>query len=487
MKKYLFISIACLMGMLSCSKEIKVAEPQQEAEKITFSAGIEMKDATKSTLTGLTITWSTSDKVVVANNINDEVEVCSITRDEGDKTQCTFTVTAVAGAETYYAISIGESDPAGITFNHSTATFSGLNLSKYSFDADHLYDSKIPVAGKSTDKAHFSLKPCVTLAHFRMHEESVAAKHDGEYSGIRGFYFIAKNGDRVIVAGDYTVSLSGDMSVQYVDNGNKKDDKKIESNDLLAKDTDYYFTMLPAGAVTSMEFRFLGFNSNETVSDTEGIYRMATSQTVSLDPGDCFDFGTLNPVGLKKANDAFVPAISIDGNLDDWSAVGVHTGTNTNEKITEWKVMSDLKNVYFYCKIPKSVLVFNPSREGYRKDNFIFVGFDYDNNPSTGASAGAGLGDGFDARCQVCPYQGTTEGTIQYITGSDNRTYYTFPLGSSDNWTSTTVWAQSLDEDNTVVEFMVPRNKIGYPSSGTIAVNLSFNNSAVGRETITLN
>ena len=320
MKKFLFISVVCLMGMMSCSKEIKVTEPQQDSGKITFSAGIIIKEDTKTTLSGLNITWGSSDKILVANSVNDEIQVCAITKDGVDKTKCTFTVDAVAGEDTYYAISVGESSTSGITFDHETATFSGFNISKYSFSEGALYDSKIPVAGKSTDKAHFSLTPCLSLGRFRMAEESVAAKYEAGYSGIRGFYLIAKNGDRVIVAGDYTVNLSGEMNVQYVDNSNKGNYKKIESDDLLKKDTDYYFTMIPAGTVKSLELRFVGFNSDGTVSSTEGIYKMASNQTVSFDPGDCFDFGTLNPVGAKKADDSYVPAITIDGVFSDWSA-----------------------------------------------------------------------------------------------------------------------------------------------------------------------
>lgn len=464
--------MACLMGMISCSKEINDVEPQKEPEKITFSAGIDF-NTTKATVTDLTITWNSTDKVAVANNVNDEIQTCAITRDAVDHTKCTFTVDAVAGATTYYAICKGD-NTTGITFDHTTATFSGLNLSKYSYDIGELSSSSVSIAGKSTDKTTFRMKPCLTLVRFRMHSESVAAKYAGGYSGIRGLYFIAKNGSRVYVAGDYTVNLSSDMAVQYVDNTNKKDDKKIDTNNLLTDSQDYYFTVLPAGTVKSMEYRFLGFNSDESESDVEGIYKMSISQSVSLDPGDCFNFGTLNPVGLKK--DKANPAITIDGNMAEWSAIDAIAGDGS--RIAEWKYTSDSFNVYFYMK----VTITGGDQYAVRGTDAGFI-MGVNVNDATGTTLSAVEQDHCDYRVSVYPF--TNEKNITpVVCGTGSGSIKPSPFSSYDG---SAPYAGTTDTDFAYVEFSLPRNKIGYPASGSnIKVKIAAGSAILSEKSITV-
>ena len=483
MKKYLIISMACLMGMISCSKEINDVEPQNEPGKITFSAGIDVNN-TKATVTGLTITWNSSDKIAVANDFNDEIQTCAITRDAVDHTKCTFTVDAVAGATTYYAICKGSSTE-GITFDHTTKTFSGLNLSKYSFDIGELSSSSVSLAGKSTDKTTFRMKPCLTLVRFRMHSESVNAKYADGYSGIRGLYFIAKNGDRVYVAGDYTVNLSDNMAVQYVNNDNKKNDKKIDTNDLLTDSQDYYFTVLPAGTVTSMEYRFLGFNSDGSESDVEGIYKMSTSQPVSLDPGDCFNFGTLNPVGLKKDKDN--PAININGNMSDWATIDMYPDDDLKDafpgdgdRLVEWKATSDAFNIYFYFKAKISF-----ATRGV--EGFFATAFDY--IYGEGAVDGyAGL-EGCDVVAKTHPFSsanGAADVTFyEPASPSSNSSIKFAPSWGYASGRATT--AGTKDENYAYVEISLSRSKLGNPPSGVpISVKVTANYTASATQTITL-
>lgn len=505
MKKSVYIFVAFILGAASCSKENNIIETvEPAAEKITFSASINLSSDTKASLAdmvgGKAIHWSASDKIAVANDQNDEIEACSVTVDGEDASKCTFTVTAVDGATIYYAICVGD-NITGITFDHTTGTFSGLNSARYEADKNNLSGSTLAMAGKSTDKTTFSMKPCLSLFHCKIHPESVESELAGGYTGVRGIYVDMKHsGSTVYPTGDYTVNLSGEMSVQMLDNSNKKSDKKVVADETVLMDSsaDYYFTTLPVGAVEYIRFRFAGFKQSgeNIVPDWDNkFYGMSTRQSLSIGSGDYFDFGTLNPVGAKKADDAFVPAINIDGSFTDWEASGVVSGVNTSSKITAWKYTSDAKNIYFYAVVPKSALTYDVGRDGYRKENYFYVGFDFDNDDKTGSgSASGGLGNGYDARAVVYPYTGMTEGTIEYIIGKDSRSSaaYCPTATSSAEWESASSWesiytAAAASGDNTIVEFMVPRAKIGYPSKGTITVNLSFNYSAVGREAITIN
>lgn len=507
MKKIvIYFVLLFAFGMVSCStQDVTISIEKPAVETITFSASIDLGAATKTSLAdkvgGKAIEWSAGDKIAVANDQNDEVEACSITVDGEDATKCTFTATAVDGATTYYAICVGD-NITGIAFDHTTGTFSGLNSARYEANKNNLSGSALAMAGKSTDRTTFSMKPCLSLFHCKIHSESVAAELDGGYTGVRGIYVTMKHsGSTVYPTGDYTVNLSGEnMSVQLVDNGNKKDDKKVLADEVVLMDSsaDYYFTTLPVGNIEYLRFRFAGFKQDgeSIVPDwSNKYYDMSTRQSLSLDPGDYFDFGTLNPVGLKKADDAYVPAITIDGVFTDWSKSGVVAGVNTSSRITSWKYISDAKNIYFYVVIPKAKLTYNAERNGYRKENYLYVGFDFDSNVETGSgSASGGLGNGYDARAVLYPYTGETEGTIEYIVGKDDRssTAYCPTATSSSEWEAASSWetiytAAVESGDNTIVEFMVPRAKIGYPSAGSIQVNLSFNYSSVGRESITIN
>ena len=93
------------------------------------------------------------------------------------------------------------------------------------------------------------------------------------------------------------------------------------------------------------------------------------------------------------------------------------------------------------------------------------------------------------------PYTGYTDGTLEYIIGQDDRssTAYHPASSSSDDWEAASTWetiytGAAESGDDTIVEFSVPRNKIGYPSSGTITINMTFNGGgAIGRESITIN
>ena len=77
MKKFVVIlSIASIIGMVSCSKENNVTEVKEpSSEKIVFSASIDMSSETKASLAdmvgGKAIHWSASDKIAVANDQND--------------------------------------------------------------------------------------------------------------------------------------------------------------------------------------------------------------------------------------------------------------------------------------------------------------------------------------------------------------------------------------------------------------------------------
>ena len=487
MKKYSFILIAaCAMGLAACSVTPELIITP-EAETITFSATIDLPAATRATLNDHAIEWAAGDVIGVANDQNDEIEACAVTPDGLDPTKCTFTATAVGGATTYYAICIGD-NITGITFNHSTATFGGLSNSQTDFGKGSIAGAHLSMAGKSTDKASISFSPCLALVKLRMDAESVAAKYAGGYSGVRGVNIIIKHsGSRIYSAGNYTVDLSGEMSVAYVNDASKKDFLQInEGSSLMTAGTDYYMSVIPAGTVETYQVQFFGFDAEENASWAD-IYPMTLTSATSMDAGDMFNFGTLNPVGLQKARDAFVPAISIDGDMSDWASVDMYpldgekdAFPGDGDRVLAWKVKSDSKYIYVYFKLSEAQCQSRGTWSGY-----LPIGFDTDNNAETGADASYGMGGGFEARSIVFPLSNSGGSAVTFFdSGSPcSSNDVKCPIGGDS--LGKPITAGCLDgAGSAYVEVRIPRDKIGSPAtSSTIRMRVAMSSTASAAQT----
>ena len=488
MKKYLYISMACLMGMVSCSKENSVKEIEEPAvEKITFSASIDLGADTKTTLAdkvgGKAIQWSAGDVIGVANDQNDDIESCAVTVDALDPTKCSFDVTPVVGATTYYTICKGNSI-SGITFDHETQTFSGLNVGRKSFGKGSLAASDLAMAGKTTNKSTVSMKPCLALVHLRIAAESVAATYEDGYSGVRGFYFLVKKNDsRKNVSEDYTVNMTGDMII--TNGATTEDEKKIEEDGLMTSGTDYYFTIIPVGDIDLMEYRLFGYSDAVTTSSSTA-YTMSLNQSLSVDPGDYYDFGTINPVGLKKDKDH--PAITLGDGMADWAAIDMYPDDDLKDafpgdgdRLVEWKATSDLFNVYFYFKA-KIAFAKEKGTTGFFATAFDFI------DGAGSADGYAGL-EGCDVVAKTCPFSNAENAESVTFYNPESPTYDSSikfsPFSSSASGRAKTAGTQ--DENYVYVEISLPRNKIGYPPSGVpISVRVTANYTASETQTITL-
>lgn len=433
--KHVFIVIfaAWAFCALSCSEQNLQIDITRHQETISFSASIDLPGNTKASLNDHAIEWGDDehkDHIGVANDVNDEIEDCTITRDAEDHTKGSFTVTAVDGATTYYAIYTGSSDFSNIVFNHATATFSGANAADLESNRSTWYSGdlsgrSLTMAGKSSGD-NMSMKPCLALAKFRVGATSVASKYADGYSGVRGFIFYqdpnaSYGGDTPYPSGDYTVDLSGEsMVITPVVNSNRRNYKNVSrSSSLLVSGQDYYFDFLPGGAINGFKLSILGFDSEGNASDGTQ-YTYTLNQAMTVDPGDFFNLGTLDPVGDKKAEASFSDyAININGAFSQWDAVSTGmTGTN----FISFKVTYDKYYVYLYSKI---VTTNPPTRFAWSNEAvYIWYGFDIDNNSETGKIMfdTARLGK-FETRFVAYPFGGGETPTVYttpkaYINGT---------------------------------------------------------------------
>lgn len=456
MKKEVIVLFAVLaFGFVSCSKEagkteeesIEVIESQTELTRmITFNASIEFNNDSKATLNDHAVEWAGGDYIGIATEKSTTVTGYAVTPGV-DPTTCTFSVAEVPGAENYYAIYTGSSSFSGITFNTETKTFAGtatgnLIIAHGRFDSPSITKEQLAMAGKTdSNTKSISMKPCLALAKIKVGSESVASKHDGTYSGVRGFNFYLDpdsswDSGAPYPCGDYTVCLSGeDMVVTAVDNSARRNYRDLSEGELLSANTDYYFAFIPVGAINGFKLDFVGFNndSGKTVSwDTQYTYKL--NQSLTVNPGDFFDFGTFNPVKDKTDEAAFSSyAIDIDGVFTDWESVTTTGGYSSG--YTQCKVTYDKYYIYFYSKTTGIT---------WNSGNYFYYCLDTDNDDTTGGDLWGH--PGFESIFYISPFTSTT-GTF----ASSPSIHRSYPGSVS----ATATCAGTYDSVNGVVELEV--------------------------------
>ena len=172
--------------------------------------------------------------------------------------------------------------------------------------------------------------------------------------------------------------------------------------------------------------------------------------------------------------------ITIDGNLDDWANV-TNVFSTGKSRIVEWKYDSDDTNVYFLYKVAKAQIPFN---NGYDWEPYIYIGFDTDNDATTGSAGGASLGNGLEAQADCYPWTGSTEGSPEVLAAGENTKGIGIecPVGTNVGYV---VAGGKMDGDYSYIEVSVPLAKIGNPT-GQITVNHSLSWQTTGSQQITL-
>lgn len=522
---YFFAAAAILFA--SCSKEIQknTAPDGVGGETITFSASIELGAATKASLDGLSVKWSDGDYIGVATNNNANIVAYPVTVDTEDATKCTITVRAVPGATAYYAVFRGSNgdikamDFSGITFNTENTTFSGFNVGydqvSEGFFNSHLYKSNgFPLAmiGKASGTS-LVMKPCLALVKVQIDKESVFADdahtddadkfivdeeytseynstvHNHTYSAIRGFDFFQKGASTIYCSGDFTAGFDGDGNMVVApagNNSNKQYRRNSQDKVKLTPDSPMYMCVIPGGSVSSFEFSFYGFEyEGETLKNGwDYVYTMNLAKSgLTVNPGDFFDMGTLNPVGLKRTKDhaadeaadeaaaSYSPAITVDGNMSDWSEITASYSNSGNVRIREWRFKSDSQKIYFYIAMRRN--------RAWDAVDQLYIGFNKDNDDTTGNSYGNVVG--CEAYAMLKPFTNTPEGSIPVcVNGIDSRSEVWGSGVGYHNGTAV-VYAndpgQDISSNESIIyyELSIPREYLNLPAAGnSIKVGCSY-------------
>ncbi|MBP5675673.1 MAG: hypothetical protein J6W94_01515 [Bacteroidales bacterium] len=535
MKKVFYILLAAAACLVSCSKEVPTnneipVEPIVKTGKtITFSASIDLNTKTKAALDGLNINWQSGDYIGIATDNNATIVAYPVTVDGSDATKCTITVDEVAGATAYYAIfkgSLGDGganvnsraadDFSDISFDTATKTFTGLKVGNQQVASEPLssylwYTNGFPLAmaGK-TDGTTLSMKPCLALFKVQIHADSVpdayyfttdtytstySVNHDHNYSAVRGFNLYQMAGSTVYSSGDYNVQVGGDGSLTVTNGENKTQYRQISQSGKLTAGTPYYMCLIPGGDITSMKLDFLGYSDNTPTLSWDAVYTMSLAPAggLTVAPGDFYNLGTVNPLGRKKAKNeaadeaedeaaaSYVPAITIDGDISDWTGIAAQPSDNTS-RIREWKFKSDSQKVYFYFSFRKNRV--DSARN-------LYVGFDTDNSSSTGSSYGSV--SGCEAYIKVVPFVNVGEATTpEPVVGFDaNSVVYASGVGTNNG----AVYCYSYDDgsdlgsssSNIYLEISVDRNKLNLPAAGSnVTIGCSYDWYVTGTQVLAM-
>ena len=161
--------------------------------------------------------------------------------------------------------------------------------------------------------------------------------------------------------------------------------------------------------------------------------------------------------GVTEASSTPAAAITIDGDLSDWTEVTT-VFEGVNDRIKEWKFTSDANNVYFYYKMTAAKIKTDGSSKFY-------VGFNLDNDVATGSQGehgAAGNNGGLEALAYFYPWNAEANAVI--AAGVDEASWIENPVGTKTD-AKVTVGGK-IDGDFAYLEISIPRTALGSPASG---------------------
>lgn len=146
MKKYIFMAVAGMLALSSCSNDDNDVQNTQNAPRqMTFTAGFGDDGLTRASLSGNSVSFETGDDISIlsANNTNTRFATTE------DGASVTFTGTATADSKFYAVYPYTD----GLTLDPSTGIISGVEIPTTQFNAVYStcgWDPRAPIAYATT-------------------------------------------------------------------------------------------------------------------------------------------------------------------------------------------------------------------------------------------------------------------------------------------------------------------------------------------------
>ena len=468
MKKLLPMMVLCGLISFSCNKVVVPEEPQvDEYGYYTFvlKANVDQElTRTEYADDEVTFSWSTDDEISVLFHKGEDHKFFTLKTSQGGNATASFSGQVQNGYE------LGASETEGgaawalfpASDQHSWNTERHLpdfyQAPEVDFTQSH-FSANLPMYANGDAESGFTFKYLTSCYKFVFTDVNVSkVKLMVHSSGSGGWYLSGKSPVKADGSSYY---------LQCYDGQGTRDITFIEAVDATEKKAVFY-----------VPFRgWEPFTPEITLMNMDGDSELL--HVTAKAPLKAAAFGRIVVLPEKSLADAFIPAISINGDMSDWADKPV--GEGSNSRILEWKYASDEENVYFMYKVDKTKISFSSS---YNWGSYIFVGFDNDNDDSTPGSidVGSGLVGGYEARASMYPWRGSVEGSPECFKGEETQGDVQSPFGTQ---TGHVTIAGSVDDAYSYIEVCIPRNLIGSPS-GDITVNHSMNWETTGRAVITL-
>ena len=145
MKKYIFMAVAGMLALSSCSNDDNDQTTQNAPRQMTITAGFGDDGLTRASLSGNSVSFETGDDISIlsANNTNTRFATTE------DGASVTFTGTATADSKFYAVYPYTD----GLTLDPSTGIISGVEIPSTQFNAVYStcgWDPRAPIAYATT-------------------------------------------------------------------------------------------------------------------------------------------------------------------------------------------------------------------------------------------------------------------------------------------------------------------------------------------------
>ncbi len=212
-----------------------------------------------------------------------------------------------------------------------------------------------------------------------------------------------------------------------------------------------------------------------------------------------FDFGTHGANTVIKISDISIEetdaevggegapeplAIVANGDIGDWGVAGVSEYAGDNNRFKHWRVYNDQYNFYFLFHVNAEKIKTSGDPASYNWGSYVYIGFDLDNNATTGydgEAGGAGNNGGLEALGLVYPWRGET---LTFHVGKDEQGKFEIPVGTELAGAKLFTGGY-IDGDIAFVEVAVPRSYFGDANpakDATVVINAAMNYYPTGRE-----
>ena len=259
MKKYIFMAVAGMLALSSCSNDDNEQTPQNAPRQMTFTAGFGDGTQTRTTLNAdKSVSFDANDAISIFSENNNNVQ---FTTTAGGAT-ADFTGTAVAGDATYYAVY-----PYKDSYTFSGGIVSGVTIDDY--------QPVNTIEGQTWSKSSVISYATTTGSDLEFHNACALLKITNN-TGV---------GAEIKISADAGQSLAGTFDLNTSTGALTVTDGKNTVETYIVPDNTTVYLAIAPGTYTN-------FTAAKSNMDDVGTWYSKTKASVTFAAGKIYDLGT---------------------------------------------------------------------------------------------------------------------------------------------------------------------------------------------------